>query len=72
MELKEIRERAGLRQIDVAKKLHVNISAVSNWERGLNGIASKYHKKLSRLYHVSEDEVRAASKAAQAADKEGT
>lgn len=67
MELKGIRENAGLRQADVAKKLRVNISAVSNWERGLNGIASKYIRPLTRLYGVTEAEIRAASEAAQTA-----
>lgn len=67
MELKRIRENAGLRQADVAKKLRVNISAVSNWERGLNGIASKYIRPLTRLYGVTEAEIRAASEAAQTA-----
>lgn len=74
MELKGIRENAGLRQADVAKKLRVNISAVSNWERGLNGIASKYIRPLTRLYGVTEAEIRAASEAAQTAraEEEGT
>lgn len=67
MELQGIREKAGLRQVDVAKKLHVNVSAVSNWERGLNGIASKYIKTLARLYGVTAAEIRAASEQAQAA-----
>ena len=67
MELQGIREKAGLRQADVAKKLHVNVSAVSNWERGLNGIASKYLRPLTRLYGITESEIRAASEQAQAA-----
>lgn len=67
MELKAIRENAGLRQEDVAKKLRVRVSAVSNWERGVNGIASKYIKPLTRLYGVTEAEIREASKSAQAA-----
>ncbi len=66
MELKEIREAAGLQQADVAKKLRVTIPAVSNWERGLNGIASKYIKTLARLYGVTAAEIRAASEQAQA------
>lgn len=71
MELKGIRENAGLRQEDVAKKLRVRVSAVSNWERGVNGIASKYIKPLTRLYGVTEAEIREASESAQAerADK---
>lgn len=74
MELKGIRENAGLRQQDVAKRLRVRVSAVSNWERGLNGIASKYLRPLSRLYGVTEEEIRAASTAAQTerAEEEGT
>lgn len=73
MELKAIRENAGLRQEDVAKKLRVRVSAVSNWERGVNGIANKYIKPLTRLYGVTEAEIREASKSAQAAkaDKKG-
>lgn len=67
MELKGIRENAGLRQEDVAKKLHVRVSAVSNWERGVNGIASKYIRPLTRMYGVTETEIRAASEAAQTA-----
>lgn len=67
MELKAIRENAGLRQEDVAKKLRVRVSAVSNWERGVNGIASKYIRLLTRLYGVTETEIRAASEAAQTA-----
>lgn len=67
MELKAIRENAGLRQEDVAKKLRVRVSAVSNWERGVNGIASKYIKPLTRLYGVTEAEIREASKSAQVA-----
>lgn len=67
MELKAIRENAGLRQEDVAKKLRVRVSAVSNWERGVNGIASKYIRPLTRLYGVTEAEIRAASESVQAA-----
>ena len=67
MELKAIRENAGLRQEDVAKKLRVRVSAVSNWERGVNGIASKYIRPLTRLYGVTEAEIREASEAAQTA-----
>lgn len=38
MNLKELRERAGLKQADVAKKLYVTVSAVCNWEIGANKI----------------------------------
>lgn len=67
MELRELRKENGLRLADVAKKLKVNVSAVSNWERGLNGIASKYIRPLARMYGVTEAEIRTASEAAQTA-----
>lgn len=67
MELRELRKESGLRLADVAKKLKVNASAVSNWERGLNGISSKYIKPLARMYGVTEAEIRAALEAAQTA-----
>lgn len=57
LDLKEFRARAGLRQIDVAKKLNVTPMAVSNWENGLNKIARKYHKKLAKLYGCTVDEL---------------
>lgn len=40
MSLKELRERAQLRQVDVAERLEVDQAAVSNWERGVNKPAS--------------------------------
>ena len=55
MRLREYRERAGLRQIDVAKKMNVDQAAVSKWESGENRISRKYHKKLARLYGVTVD-----------------
>ena len=55
MRLREYRERAGLRQIDVAKKMNVDQAAVSKWENGENRISRKYHKRLARLYGVTVD-----------------
>ena len=57
MNLREYREKAGLRQVDVAKKLHVDQTAISKWESGDNRISRKYHKKLAKLYGVSVDEL---------------
>lgn len=57
MKLREYRERVGLRQIDVAKKLNVDQAAVSKWESGENRISRKYHKKLAKLYGVTIDEL---------------
>lgn len=55
--LREYRERAGLRQVDVAKKMDVDQAAVSKWESGENRISRKYHKKLAKLYGVTVDEL---------------
>ena len=55
--LKELRLAAGLQQADVAKRLHVTETAVSNWELGKNAISRKYHKKLAKLYGVSVEEL---------------
>ena len=57
MTLKELRLAAGLQQADVAKRLHVTETAVSNWELGKNAISQKYHKKLAKLYGVSVEEL---------------
>lgn len=62
MTLKEMREAAGLRQEDVAKKLNVDQAAVSNWERGKTGISRKYHKKLAKLYGCTVEELLNADK----------
>ena len=57
MNLREYREKAGLRQVDVAKKLNVDQTAISKWESGDNGISRKYQKKLAKLYGVTVDEL---------------
>ena len=57
MRLREYRERVGLRQIDVAKRMNVDQAAVSKWESGENRISRKYHKKLAKLYGVTVDEL---------------
>lgn len=51
--MRELRLAAGLRQIDVAKKMNVDQGAVSKWESGENKPSRKYHKKLAKLYGVT-------------------
>ena len=48
--MRERRIAAGLRQLDVAKKMDVDQAAVSKWESGETRPSRKYHKKLARLY----------------------
>jgi transcriptional regulator with XRE-family HTH domain len=57
MTLRELRQAAGLRQEDVAKKLNVDQTAVSNWERGKNPPLPKYRKKLCKMYGCTEEEL---------------
>lgn len=57
MNLREYREKAGLRQVDVAKRLNVDQTAISKWESGDNRISRKYHKKLAKLYGVTVDKL---------------
>lgn len=57
MTLKERRVLAGLRQIDVAKKMDVDQAAVSKWESGETRPSRKYHKKLAKLYWCSVEEI---------------
>ena len=57
MTLEERRFAAGLRQVDVAKKLDVTQSAVSRWESGVANPLMKYRKKLARLYGCTVDEL---------------
>lgn len=57
MTLKERRQKAGLLQIDVAEKLEVDQSAVSNWENGKTKPVKKYREKLAVLYECSADDL---------------
>ena len=55
--LRQLRENAGLRQVDVAKKLDVDQSAVSHWESGDTRPSRKYQKKLAKLYGCTVDDL---------------
>lgn len=57
MALRQLRDNAGLRQVDVAKKLDVDQSAVSRWESGDTRPSRKYRKKLAKLYGCTVDDL---------------
>ena len=57
MTLKEHRESAGLLQVEVARKLGVEQSAISYWENGKTRIAKKHRKKLAKLYGCSVEDL---------------
>ena len=53
--LKAARINAGLKQIDVANKLSVNITTVSNWESGKTKPSIENFRKLCELYKWPEN-----------------
>ncbi len=61
MTMKDLRQRAGLTQEQVAKIIDVDQGAVSNWEVGKYGPVRKYREKLAKLYGCKADEIRSIS-----------
>lgn len=55
--LKELREAAGLTQLDVAFALKVTPQTVYNWERGTREPKGSYLQRLAKLFKVSADDV---------------
>lgn len=50
--LADLRNRAGLTQQEVAARLLVDQTAVSNWERGSNPPLKKYRPQLCEIYNT--------------------
>lgn len=60
MNMREIREAAGLRQCEVARKMQLTQTAISCWEVGKT-VPNKYiRRKLASLYGCTVDELMAA------------
>ncbi len=57
MSMKELRERRGLTQAQVADKLNVDRSAVTKWETGGSTPLKKYRPKLCALLGCTEAEL---------------
>ena len=53
--IKELRERAGVSQAVLAKRVGVTRSAVNAWEMGLSIPTTQYVAQLAQLFHVSAD-----------------
>lgn len=53
--LKERREQLGLFQIDVAERLDVNSSVISNYEHAYRDPSTVMLNKIAKLYNVSVD-----------------
>ena len=53
--IKELREKAGYSQSQLARKLDVTRSSVNAWEMGLSTPTTQYIVALTKLFHVSAD-----------------
>ena len=53
--IKELREKSGYSQSQLAKKLDVTRSSVNAWEMGLSTPTTQYIVALCKLFHVSAD-----------------
>ena len=54
-QIKELREKAGYSQAELARKLSVTRSSVNAWESGLSAPTAVYIIELSKLFRVSSD-----------------
>jgi len=53
--VKELREREGIRQLDLAKKLNISQGTLSNWERGIHDPDNNSLIQLSEIFNASTD-----------------
>ncbi len=53
--LKDLRDRLGYTQSDLAKKLSVTRASVNAWEMGISAPSTSWLVELSNLFHVTTD-----------------
>ena len=53
--LKDLRNKLGYTQTDLAKKLSLTRASVNAWEMGLSAPSTPFLVELSRLFHVTTD-----------------
>ncbi len=63
MSMKELRERRGLSQVQIADRLAVDKSTVSKWESGDSTPLKKYRPQLCELLGCTEEELIAPASA---------
>ena len=54
-QIRSLREKAGISQAELARRLTVTRSSVNAWESGLSAPTAAYLVELSKLFHVSTD-----------------
>ena len=57
MNIRDFRLKAGLTQVELAKKLNVDQAAVSRWESGETRPLRKIHKKLAKVLGCTVDDL---------------
>ncbi len=55
--IRELRQAAGLTQLELAIRVHVTPSAIYNWERGRNEPSATNLRDLAQSLGVSMDEI---------------
>jgi len=55
--IRQLREDAGLTQLEVAFRLGVTPATVSNWERGVFEPKASQLRAIARLFEVSSDDI---------------
>lgn len=53
--IKSLRQRSGLTQSDLAKKLNITRSSVNAWEMGISIPSTQYVVELAQIFKVSAD-----------------
>lgn len=53
--IKQLRERAGLTQSEIARQLGLTRSGVNAWEMGLSVPSTQYIVELAKVFNVSTD-----------------
>lgn len=57
MSIRDLRLASDMTQKELADKLLVDQTAVSNWEKGKNPPLPKYRKQLCKLFDCTEEEL---------------